>query len=91
MKKLLSIDVGIKNLAFCLFVKENKDSDIYHLCKHIRKFSPGRISDDEFEKMRPWYIKLHRLIATPVRRKRRNYLRRVEKNAAHHPEGAERH
>ncbi|MFA6290728.1 MAG: hypothetical protein WC637_03040 [Victivallales bacterium] len=68
-----------------------KNSDIYHMCKHMRKFSPGSISDGDFEKMRPWYIKLHRLIATPVRRRRRDYLRKVEKNAAHHPEGAERH
>jgi serine/threonine protein kinase len=68
-----------------------KNSDIYHLRKHMRKFSPGSIADDEFEKMRPWYIKLHRLIATPIRRKRRKYLHKVEKNATHHPEGAERH
>ena len=27
MKKVLSIDVGIKNLAFCLFQKEEKDND----------------------------------------------------------------
>lgn len=68
-----------------------KNSDVYHLRKHMRKFSPGSISDEEFERMRPWYIKLHRMIATPIRRKRRKYLRKVEEDATHHPEGAERH
>ncbi|HBC85529.1 MAG TPA: hypothetical protein DCZ94_01105 [Lentisphaeria bacterium] len=68
-----------------------KNSDIYHLKKHYRKCFPGRISDEEFEKMRPWYIRLHRMIATPVRRRRRDYLRKVEKEAGHHPEGADKH
>lgn len=72
---------------FCIF----RNSDIYHLKKHIRKFSPGKINDEEFEKMRPWYIRLHRIIATPIRKKRRKYLRKVEEEAGHHPDGAERH
>ncbi len=72
---------------FCIF----RNSDIYHLKKHIRKFCPGRISDEEFEGMRPWYIRLHRMVATPVRKRRREYLRKVEKEAGHHPEGADRH
>lgn len=68
-----------------------KDSDLYHLRKHWRKIVPGSISDEEFIRLRPWYIKIHRCIANPVRVLRRAYLRKVESGAENKPEGADKH
>jgi len=68
-----------------------KDSDLYHLMKHERKCFPERISREDFDRRRPWYIKIHRIFANPIRRKRRAYLRKVEGEAGHHPEGTYRH
>jgi serine/threonine protein kinase len=68
-----------------------RDADLYHLMKHRRKFFPDKISKDDLERRRPWYVRLHRIFANPVRRHRRNYLRSVESAAENHPEGAARH
>ncbi len=68
-----------------------KDSDFYHLLKHKRKFFPSIMSKEEFEAFRPWYLRIHRIIANPVRRIRRDYLRKVEAAAERHTEGGDKH
>jgi hypothetical protein len=68
-----------------------KNSDLYHLAKHKRKIFPETMSKEEFERMRPWYLRLHRIIFTPIRKLRRNYLRKVESGATKKPEGAAKH
>jgi len=68
-----------------------RDSDMYHMMKHQRKFFPDKITKDDLEQRRPWYIKIHRAFADPIRRIRRGYLRKVEDEADHHPEGHARH
>ncbi len=68
-----------------------KDMDFYHVLKHERKFHPERISKESIDSLRPWYLKLHRLVADPVRKIRRGWLRKVEAEASARPEGSERH
>jgi len=72
---------------FCIF----KDSDFYHILKHKRKFYPHKISKEDLYNRKPWYIKIHREIANPIRSIRRAYLKKVEKEADYHPEGADKH
>ncbi len=68
-----------------------KISDLYHVLKHEHKRFPERVTGEMIDAARPWYLKLHRLVADPVRRLRRSYLRRVEEGAKARPEGSERH
>lgn len=68
-----------------------RNADLYHLLKHRRKFFPDQVSKDDLARRRPWYVRLHRLVANPVRRYRRRYLRGVESAATNHPEGSARH
>jgi len=68
-----------------------KDMDFYHALKHERKFHPEKVSKEAIESLRPWYLKLHRLVADPVRNVRRAWLRKVEAEASSKPEGSERH
>jgi serine/threonine protein kinase len=68
-----------------------RDSDLYHLKKHQRRILPGSITKEEFDKMRPWYIKIHRRIADPVRVVRRAYLRKIEEGSDNKPEGSAKH
>jgi hypothetical protein len=51
-------------------------SDFYHLCKHVVKHEPERRNDPAYdlEKLRPWWIKLHRKFAVPFRELRRRLL-----------------
>ena len=68
-----------------------KDADYYHMRKHRRNFFPASLTEQELNEARPWYIKIHRVIATPIRRWRRKYLRKVESEAVDKPQGTERH
>ncbi len=68
-----------------------KCSDMYHAFKHERKRHPERITREMVDAARPWYLNLHRLVANPVRKIRRAYLRKVEEEAQKRPEGSERH
>lgn len=68
-----------------------KDSDLYHLAKHQRKIFPESMTEEEFDRARPWYIRIHRIFATPYRRMRRAYLRKIEEGAKDHPEGSAKH
>ena len=68
-----------------------KDADFYHMRKHRRKFFPESLTAEELNELRPWYIRIHRAIATPIRGWRRKYLRKVEEAAEKKPEGTERH
>lgn len=79
------------NLLTWPFFAIFKDSDLYHLRKHWRRIVPGSISDEEFRRLRPWYIKIHRRIADPIRVVRRAYLRKIEEGAASKPEGSAKH
>jgi len=72
---------------FALF----KNSDLYHMTKHRRNTFRDRIFKADLRRLRPWYIKLHRIIANPIRYWHRRYLRKVESDAEYHPEGHERH
>ena len=73
--------------VFALF----KDSDLYHMTKHQRKIFPDSMTAEEFERRRPWYIRIHRIFANPYRRARRAYLRKIEEGASNRPEGSARH
>ncbi len=68
-----------------------KDSDLYHMMKHRRKFFPDKVSREALDRRRPWYIKIHRAFANPIRYWRRRYLRSVETQADSRPEGHARH
>lgn len=68
-----------------------RDADLYHLMKHRRKFFPELVSKEDLIRRRPWYVRLHRLVANPVRRHRRRYLHTVETEAGCRPEGTDRH
>lgn len=68
-----------------------KDSDLYHMRKHRRKFFPESMTKEELNNSRPWYIKLHRKIANPIRWRRRKYLRSVESEAPIKPDGVDKH
>jgi len=68
-----------------------KRSDLYHLLKQKQRLYPELIDYQTVLDARPWFIKLHRRIANPIRKRRRAYLRKVENAAAAHPDGAERH
>jgi hypothetical protein len=68
-----------------------KRSDFYHLLKQRQRLHPQLIDSQVVRDSRPWFIKLHRRIANPIRRWRRAYLRKVETGAAAHPDGAEFH
>lgn len=68
-----------------------KRSDGYHLYKQRRRLRPDEVSRRDLARARPWFIRFHRRIATPYRRVRRRYLRKVESAATERPEGHERH
>ena len=68
-----------------------KASDMYHAFKHEHKRRPDKITREMVDDARPWYLNLHRIFANPIRRVRRNYLRKIEAEAKARPEGSERH
>ncbi len=71
MKKILSIDVGMKNLAYCLFsIKDNDykiiDWDVIDLCKQTKKICMGKNQkggcckkNSKYFKNNNYYCKLH--------------------------------
>jgi len=52
--------------------------DLYHLCKHKRRLAPEAMTDADcaLADRQGWLIRLHRRLATPVRRLRRGFLAR---------------
>ncbi len=68
-----------------------KSSDLYHMLKHRRKIFPESLSEEEFDRRRPWFIRVHRIFANPYRKARRAYLRKIEEGATTRPEGSARH
>ncbi|HMO14968.1 MAG TPA: hypothetical protein PKD64_14440 [Pirellulaceae bacterium] len=48
-------------------------ADLYHLSKHARRFRPDLYSSFHFGR-RPWWIRLHRMVAIPFRTLRRQLL-----------------
>ena len=53
---------------FCLL----RDSDLYHVEKH--RWLHRHASRSDVNQMRPWWIKLHRLLSVPLRTIRRRFL-----------------
>jgi hypothetical protein len=55
------------------------DSDRYHLAKHLLNHRPDlcQPQDTALVTRRPWWIRLHRLVATPFRKLRRRLLVRI--------------
>ena len=53
-----------------------KTCDNYHLGKHIRNCRPDQAEEDVWarQQTRPWWIRLHRLVAVPFRSLRRRLL-----------------
>ncbi|HMF18477.1 MAG TPA: hypothetical protein VKE98_14805 [Gemmataceae bacterium] len=53
-----------------------KTCDNYHLGKHIRNCRPDQAEEDTWarQQSRPWWIRLHRLVAVPFRSLRRRLL-----------------
>ncbi|HMF20441.1 MAG TPA: hypothetical protein VKE98_24740 [Gemmataceae bacterium] len=53
-----------------------KTCDNYHLGKHIRNCRPDQAQEDAWarQQTRPWWIRLHRLVAVPFRSLRRRLL-----------------
>lgn len=52
-----------------------QQSDLYHLRKHVMRCRPDQAAlGEQLSKSRPWWIKLHRLIAVPFRTCRRKFL-----------------
>lgn len=51
-------------------------SDRYHVAKHLLKHRPDLCDDDtaDLARKRPWWIRLHRLFAVPLREARRRLL-----------------
>jgi hypothetical protein len=47
-------------------------SDLYHLQKHIARLRPDQFSEAAIS--RPWWIRMHRLVAQPFRSLRRRFL-----------------
>ncbi|MBW8000835.1 MAG: hypothetical protein FVQ80_02280 [Planctomycetes bacterium] len=52
-------------------------ADIYHICKHKRKLSPKFLRPHEYviSRRKSLFIKIHRIITTPITRLRRNLLK----------------
>jgi hypothetical protein len=73
--------------------------DVYHLAKHIRNCRPDQARNQDWarEQTRPWWIRLHRLVAVPFRSLRRRLLvllgirkGRGQASSEHFPEDAVR-
>jgi len=76
----IGIDAARKRVAWIpgmsYFFEILSQSDFYHLAKHVVKHEPERKGDPAYdlEKLRPWWIKLHRKFAVPFRELRRRLL-----------------
>jgi hypothetical protein len=64
--------------------------DFYHMLKHKKNLRPDLMSPLEWENVerRSWFIKLHRAIATPIRKVRRRTLKRLRDSGKLLPEGS---
>ncbi len=54
-------------------------SDLYHLAKHVAKHDPARGAEAKrsIERNRPWWIRVHRVVAVPLREARRRLLKGI--------------
>lgn len=67
--------VGLDDvISFLLSILTTCDN--YHLAKHIRNCRPDQAEEDGWtrQQTRPWWIRLHRLVAVPFRTARRRLL-----------------
>lgn len=55
-------------------LKQLQRIDCYHLRKHERTLHMARTGETPAETPRPWWIRLHRLLAVPLRETRRRFL-----------------
>lgn len=64
-------------------------ADLYHLQKLQRRTRPDQLSPEDLAASyrRPWYIKLHRLVADPLRAVRRKILGRLAPEKRHGERG----
>jgi len=72
------------------FLRKLQREDFYHLLKHKRSLRPDLMTESELEQAtrRSWFIRLHRAIATPIRRIRRRTLKRLRNSGRLLPEGS---
>lgn len=69
-----------------------KSADFYHLKKHKFKNTLSKEEyREEMAKIIPFYIRLHRMIADPIRKVRRKILRKIEKGRVKKLDGTEYH
>ncbi len=64
-------------------------ADLYHLLKLKRRTRPDQLTAEELAASyrRPWYIRLHRLVADPLRAVRRRILGRIAPESRHGERG----
>jgi hypothetical protein len=64
--------------------------DFYHLLKHKRSLRPDLMSESELAEAdrRSWLIRVHRAIATPIRKLRRRTFKRLRQSGRLLPEGS---
>ena len=67
-----------------------QSEDFYHLLKHKKNLRPDLMSEQELEdsQRRSWFIRIHRAIATPIRKVRRRTLKRLRDSGKLLPEGS---
>jgi RIO-like serine/threonine protein kinase len=58
----------------CWLLEQLQRIDCYHLRKHERTLHIARTGEIPDEPARPWWIRLHRVIAVPLREARRRFL-----------------
>ncbi|CAN5633237.1 hypothetical protein BH09PLA1_BH09PLA1_06450 [soil metagenome] len=64
--------------------------DFYHLLKHKKSLRPDLMTPQDWEESekRSWFIRIHRAIATPIRKVRRRTLKRLRDSGKLLPEGS---
>jgi hypothetical protein len=76
---LIDFQIGIRlppiwpfSILFNLFAR----SDCYHLAKHLYAHCPDLCDEQDIRlvRQRPWWIRMHRLVAVPIRTARRRLL-----------------
>jgi hypothetical protein len=72
------------------FLKKLQREDFYHLLKHKKSLRPDLMTPQELEQSqrRSWFIRLHRAVATPIRKLRRRTLKRLRESGQLLPEGS---
>jgi hypothetical protein len=83
------VELGDTRLNRWLLGKLQRE-DFYHLLKHKRSLRPDLMSEQELldAERRSWFIRVHRAIATPIRKLRRRTLHRLRDSGRLLPEGS---